>query len=331
MDGVTDAACRFITAKYGQPSLIMTEFTAVEGLHAGATRLLTDFIYHPIERPICAQLFGAQPDAFYEAAIVAGYLGFDGIDLNMGCPAKNITEQGAGAALINDPIRATQIILQAQAGAQAWANGISLKEAGIHPSLLLPLEQMRKRIEFLEGAPLQPKLLPVSIKTRIGYDKIVITDWIQTLLGTNPAAITIHGRTLKQLYTGTADWDAIRAGAAIATNTDTLMLGNGDLTSIDDGLQQIKGTNMAGFLIGRQAVGNPWIFSNQHPPLNEKLQVANEHARLLAKLIGERGFVKFRKHLLEYTRNLPKDRELRMQIVQVNSPQEVEKVLAHFL
>ena len=116
MDGVTDAACRFIMATLGHPAVIVSEFTAVDGLNAGAERLLDDFYYHPIERPVVAQVFGAIPENFVQAAAIAAALGFDGLDINMGCPVKNVAERGAGAALIRHPERALAIIAAAREG-----------------------------------------------------------------------------------------------------------------------------------------------------------------------------------------------------------------------
>src|SRR3990167_4783882 len=104
MDGVTDAAFRYITAKYGHPSVIFTEFIPVEGVCRGVMRLMDDFKYNEIERPIVAQVFGSNPESFYKVSFLVAALGFNGIDINMGCPDKSVSgRQGAGAGLILKP------------------------------------------------------------------------------------------------------------------------------------------------------------------------------------------------------------------------------------
>lgn len=320
MDGVTDATFRYITAKYGRPALTMTEFTSVEGIRAGAERLLEDFRYDELERPVVAQLFGADPTAFFPAAVIVSALGFDGIDINMGCPAKNVTEKGAGAALILDPERAREIIRQTRAGTEAWANGLELGELGLPNHLI---EKVRERMPAQ-----QPRqALPVSVKTRLGYNEVTITDWVKELLLEKPAAITIHGRTLKQLYTGEADWEAIGQAATIIKQTETLVLGNGDLNSVTEAKARIAQYGLDGALIGRAASGNPWLFQEQIVDPTTRLRVALEHAQHLATWLPPKAFVKVRKPLLDYTKGLENARELRVALMRVQNPEEVTAVL----
>jgi tRNA-dihydrouridine synthase len=327
MDGVTDAAYRFMAAKLGHPALMFTEFTAVEGLRAGADRLLEDFYYHPIERPVIAQLFGSDPDAFFLGAVIVSALGFDGIDINMGCPAKNVTERGAGAALIRDPERARAIIAEARAGTKAWAEGGSLEELGVHPRLIPLIENRRAYTEKLEGITFERKELPVSVKTRIGYDSIIIKDWIKELLETDPVAITIHGRTLKQLYTGFSDWEAIADGVKAGAGTNTLFLGNGDVLDYEDGLQRSNQAGTNGFLIGRHAIGNPWIFAQHIATPQERQAAALEHARYLDAIFEGKGFVRIRKHLLEYTKGCQGARDVRLSLSKLTTLADVENLL----
>lgn len=324
MDGVSDPAFRYIVAKYGKPALIITEFTAAEGIRAGAERLLVDFYYDPIERPVVAQLFGSDPSAFFVAAVVVSALGFDGIDINMGCPAKNITEKGAGAALILDPPRAREIIRQTKAGNQAWVEGGNLEKLGVPPNLIPAINKRRTELGI---ASAERSLLPVSIKTRLGYDQIVISEWVKHLLSEEPATITIHGRTLKQQYTGQANWEAIGQAAAIIHQTETLVLGNGDLESVQAAKDacQLYGTD--GALIGRASFGNPWLFQEKTVSFEEKMTVALEHARYLSKIINPKAFVKMRKHLLDYCKGHEGAKELRIQLMKVTSLEEVESIL----
>jgi tRNA-dihydrouridine synthase B len=319
MDGVTDAAYRFITAKYGHPAVIMTEFTSAEGIRAGAERLMDDFLYDEIERPVVAQVFGADPSAFYIAGVVASALGFDGIDINMGCPAKNVTDRGAGAALILDPPRAQAIIRETRRGTQAWANGITLQEAGVHERIIRAIEARQPHASRIE--------LPVSVKTRLGYSTITITDWVQQLLEEAPVNISIHGRTLKQLYTGLANWEAIAEAAAIIHQAgSTTVLGNGDISSLEDAYTRVAQYGVDGALIGQAPYGTPWIFNptSSRPSTRE---IALEHARLLDKYTQSRGFIRIRKHLLDYFKGEPDSREFRMQLLKVTCLEDVEKLL----
>lgn len=323
MDGVTDAAMRFITKKYGNPTLTITEFTSAEGIRAGALRLMKDFRYSEIETPIVAQVFGADPTAFYPAAIVVAAMGFDGIDINMGCPAKSIEEHGAGAALIQDPKRAGEIIKVVKKALTDWSNGLTLKQANLHPHML----------EFLEKRklPTSRKLLPISVKTRIGFDKPVTKDWISHLLSFDLANISLHGRTLKQLYQGQADWEQIGIAAALVKQTPTTFLGNGDIASLHDAHQKIKQYGLNGVLIGRAAFGNPWVFKGIEAPPVTKLAVALEHARKYEELFPTYHFLPMRKHLAWYAKGFESAAELRQQLVMTNSASEAETIITPLL
>ena len=116
MDGVTDAPFRYMVAKYGKPSLQMTEFTNVEGLARGAVKMLQAFIYDEIERPIVAQIYGTEPDSYYKAAVMLARMGFDGIDINMGCPATKVAKSGSGAGLIRTPELAKELVRMTKKG-----------------------------------------------------------------------------------------------------------------------------------------------------------------------------------------------------------------------
>ena len=326
MDGVTDAAFRYIMACYGKPALLFTEFTSVEGIRAGAERLLDDFLYSPIEHPIVGQLFGSDPAAFYIGAGVVAALGFDGIDINMGCPAKNVTQHGAGAALIQDPKRAQAIIRQAQAGAKAWASGATLVEMSVPEKIIALVEKRRNQLQLTQDRV----LLPVSVKTRLGYSQVSIAEWIPQLLEVEPCTISLHGRTLKQGYSGEANWQAIAEASQIVhqANTGTRILGNGDVGSLSDAHNKITDFGVDGVLIGRAAFGNPWLFTATEPILSERKLVALEHARYLDTLVTGKGFLRMRKHLLDYIKGSEGAKELRTQLMRVENLQDVERILA---
>ena len=322
MDGVTDAAFRYMVAKYGKPSLTITEFTAAEGIRAGAERLLEDFLYNPIERPVVAQLFGADPSAFFISGAVVSALGFDGIDINMGCPAKNVTDRGAGAALILEPARARVIIQQTRAGNLAWANGASLEEIGVQPHLASVINERRAELG-IEGR----SELPLSVKTRLGVTHSVVEEWVDVLLQEELAAITIHGRTLKQLYSGNADWEEISRAAEQIHKTPTKVLGNGDVQDMTDAKERMKTYGVDGVLIGRAAFGNPWIFQEHSATESERRAAALEHARYFSLIFPNGHFLRMRKHLLDYMHGFDGAKELRQQLMRIQSLTDVEQIL----
>ncbi|QBD78456.1 tRNA-dihydrouridine synthase [Ktedonosporobacter rubrisoli] len=350
MDGVTDAPCRTMHGLYGRPDIVLTEFTNVEGLWRGSDRIFRDFLYTPAERPVVAQIFGSRPEYFYKAAHVVCELGFDGVDINMGCPAKTVANKGGGAALIRLPEIAKAIIRATQQGVQDWANGQTLEDLEMDPTRIARIRQMNEERVSIWGdnARIERRLLPVSVKTRLGYDSIVITDWVQELLELEPANISIHGRTLTQHYKGEANWDAIAAAAEIVRKTDTLILGNGDIHSLYEAGQRILNTGVHGVLIGRASFGNPWLFqrkeelkqmlnaaSSRHmgdladvlPTREERLLMALEHARVHAKLKGEDHFVELRKHMGWYLGHFPGAKRVRNELVRINSLADVEHII----
>ncbi len=316
MDGITDAPFRQITARYGRPDLMMTEFVSVEALCRGIPNALLDLTFDEIERPIVAQIYGAEPEDFFHAAQIVGALKFDGLDINMGCPAKGVAGRGCGAALINDPGRAVAILRAARQGLDVWAEGEALSDVA---ASILPLS-----VGFTPR-----RSLPLSVKTRIGYDHVQIRKWMNILLSERPAAITLHGRTLKQGYGGAACWETIAEAAEIARGTGTLIVGNGDVASHEDALNRVRETGVDGVLIGRAALGRPWIFNPAFcTDTQQTLQIALEHARLFEVLRGMRRFAGMRKHLGWYCRGFSGASALRAQMVRATHAREVECLLA---
>jgi len=187
------------------------------------------------------------------------------------------------------------------------------------------------------------------VKTRIGYDKIVVEDWVKHLLEEEPVAITLHGRTLKQMYTGAADWEAIGRAAEVIHQTPTLVLGNGDLTSLAMAAEKIRLSGVDGVLIGRGAMGNPWIFSNKDklkdyleakrsdpppdlvPDLETRFEVMLEHSRLFESVKGHARFAAMRKHFAFYCKGMPRAAELRNRMFQTKDSGQVEKNISEYL
>ena len=340
MDGVTDPSFRFVTAKYGRPDVILTEFVNIQSAIYAPEQMLKDLTYAEIERPVVAQIYGKTPALFYQVAHIVSELGFDGLDINMGCPARNVAAAGCGAALIREPELARAIIQATQQGLQDWYNGQSLKELRIRPSAIAAFKAANRCRAGIDTV-VDRGLLPLSIKTRIGYDRIVVKDWISTLLEERPAAITLHGRTLQQGYKGNADWGAIAQAAEIAKGSGTLLLGNGDLVDMTDVYRRVRECQVDGVLIGQAAEGNPWLFAGKEqvkealrgvgtvtpqPAVNlaERFNVMLEHSRHYENVAQNHCFVGMRKNLLWYCRDFAGAAELQWQMKRVSSADDVE-------
>ncbi|MCC6455057.1 MAG: tRNA-dihydrouridine synthase [Caldilineaceae bacterium] len=349
MNGVTDHAFRHIQKKHGNPMLLFTEFTSVDGICAGASALLKDFLYDESQRPIIAQIYGRSPRNFYQTAVLLCQLGFDGIDINMGCPSKSIAHAGSGAGLIRTPQLAQEIVRATQRGVHDWMNGATVRECVDVPKALA--DEIEARHRRLPLAFQQRRPIPVSVKTRIGYATSQVREWIPQLLESEPAAISLHGRTLTQGYTGESNWDEIGCAAEVARGSGTLILGNGDLLSLDDAYGRIVRYGVDGALIGRASYGNPYVFRQEGSPAqwepvgraptpsqeNERydiLHIALEHARLyeesFSHLNGYR-FLPMRKHLGWYVRHLPGASHLRRTLTQTSSLDESVATIEQYL
>ena len=322
MDGVTDAAYRYITDKYGTPSILFTEFTSVEGIAHGATRLLSPFVHHKSNTPQVAQIYGANPQAFYEATFTVCEMGYDGVDINMGCPDHNIAKKGCGAGLIRTPQVAYDIIKAVQQAVQDYYDGKNIEDTKLKPDIISWVKQYRKKNNISN----ERILLPVSVKTRIGYDSIVTEDWISNLLEAQPANISVHGRTLVQMYTGLADWEEIGKAATLIRKTNTSVLGNGDIKSIQEAKEKTEQYNLDGVLIGRALFGNPWFFKEYEPTHEERIKVAIEHCEKFAEMTPELHFLSLRKHLAWYTKGIPGSNDLRRQLMTVQNVEDVKKI-----
>jgi tRNA-dihydrouridine synthase len=315
MANVTDEAFRRMFAECGAPDVFWTEFVSVEGLLSrGREKLLTDLWFSPAERPIVAQIFGSKPEQFEEVAPLIKKLGFDGIDINMGCPDRGVEKSGAGAALIKDPARARAVIR----GLKRGAGG-----------------------------------LPVSVKTRLGYSRTEeMEDWISALLEENLAALTIHLRTRAEMSDVPAHWDLAPRIVALRNQIapKTVLLGNGDVRSLEDGRAKAEMSGMDGVMVGSGVFGNPWFFSGRVPDTKERLERLVTHTELFEKLyqsdnpktIGQGGRLKnfdlMKKHYKSYTTNHGADHEgfkgakdLRIRLMEAQNAQEVAKIVRDFL
>ncbi|MEK7673067.1 MAG: tRNA-dihydrouridine synthase [Patescibacteria group bacterium] len=324
MDGVTDAAFRYMICKYSKPSVVITEFTNVEGIARGNVRGMVSFLYNEIERPVVAQIFGVEVESYYKCAVMLAAMGFDGIDINMGCPVTKVAAKGSGAALIKTPELAKELIKVTKKGVEDWVNGITLEKAGVHPDIILEVEKMN----LAHSARIERKMIPVSVKTRIGYDEIVAEEWMKHLLEAEPANITLHGRTLRQLYMGKANWEAIAQACQVVKSSGlgVSFLGNGDVQTIAEAREKVEQYGVDGVLVGRAVMGNPWFFAGREPTPREGLEAAVEHSRYFSEL-GHMPFLNIRKHLGWYCKGFDGAKELRMKLMQVNSDKEVEHLI----
>ena len=352
MDGVTDAAFRLIVAHQGRADISFTEFTNVGDICRGPDRMLSSLLYHECERPVVAQLYGKDPDLFYQAAHIVCELGFDGLDINMGCPSKNVASSGSGAGLIRTPDVAHAILRAARQGVTDWANGQTLFNAGIKTARAEFIQSMNVRRVGMAAIP--RRLLPVSVKTRLGYDSVIVERWISHLLDEQPAAITVHGRTLEQMYRGEADWTAIARAVELAKGTETWLLGNGDVHTMQDVIHRVRDTGVHGVLVGRGALGSPWFFQpndtaralarchddrkmepassiSVEVDLRKRFAVMIEHARQFEIIFGVAHFPRMRKHLGWYCKGFPHAASLRASMVRASSVLHVEDMLEEFL
>lgn len=299
MADVTDSAFRRVIAEIESPDVMFTEFVSCDGLlSSGKNRILYDLKFSTKERPIIAQLFGSDPNNFIKCAPIIRDLGFDGIDINMGCPDKTIERQGAGASLIKNPELAKEVIRATKEGAGK---------------------------------------LPVSVKTRLGYNKNEIEEWLPHLLEIIPAAITIHARTRRELSKVPANWGAVKKAVTIrdSLNVDTIIIGNGDVANLDEGRGRAKETGADGVMIGRAVCGNPWIFSKKNKKdlsLDEVLKVLEIHIKYFGDQLGDvKSFSVMKKHFKAYINGFDGAKELRKKLMDTNTPEDAISVLRGFV
>jgi nifR3 family TIM-barrel protein len=347
MDGVTDASFRNTVAIHGKPDITFTEFTHVHDVCRGPEFLLESLIYSEVERPIIAQLYGKDPALFYQAAHAVCELGFDGLDINMGCPSRNVASSGSGAGLIRTPDLAHEIMRAAQRGITDWAAGQTLESVGLKPARIAAIQRMNN--QRLQAQPLIRRTIPLSVKTRLGYDAVIVDRWIEHLLAECPAVISLHGRTLQQMYRGEADWRAIARAADVVRGSGALLLGNGDVQSLADGMRRVRETGVNGVLVGRAVLGMPWFFRQKdavrrrvdqtidyqeipiwEPTLETRFEILLDHARRFEALSGRDQFRRMRKHLGWYCKGFPHAAALRAKMFRVSSVAEVEQALTEY-
>ena len=340
MDGITDEAFRLLQTEIAKPDLIFTEFVSAEGISHGGVKLYDTLLFSDKEHPIIGQLFGKDPDSFYKSAIILCELGFDGIDINMGCPAKTVTQNGSGAALIAKPDLAVEIIQKTKQGINDWfKNKIKITDLGLNQKTLEIIKRNQKYSKikcspFVKGECPERKrgFRPtLSVKTRLGTTQSTIEFWASLLLAQNLDFLTIHGRTLKQGYAGTADWSEIKKVVELAKNTKTKIFGNGDIHSKSQGIEFCQKYGVNGVLIGRAACGNPWCFKDYEATPPERFSAMLLHSQFFTEVFPHRRFDSLRKNFLFYASGLTNAKELRSKLVRLNSINDLLELEADFL
>jgi len=329
MDGVTDYPFRQVQSDIAKPDVMFTEFVSVDGISRGGVKLYDQLLFTPNQRPIVAQLFGKNPDTFYSSAIILCHLGFNGIDINLGCPAKTVTNHGSGAALITQPKIVSQLIKAVQSGVEdCYKSTTSLSSLHL-PAKILKVIIRNQKFSSVKGRRCHPPT--ISVKTRTGIDTPITSKWISHLLTHHLDFITLHGRTLKQGYAGQADWMEIKKASLLAAQTDTKLWGNGDLVNRQQALDYCRRFSTNGALIGRAAPGNPWIFKNQTATPRQKFSAMLLHTQIYLQTFPHRRFDPLRHHFLEYSKGHPQAKKLRQQLVRLNSLSELLKLEEQFV
>lgn len=296
MADVTDPAYRKLIAETGTPDVTWTEFVSADGLYhtrekKGMTDeenpLVRDLLFTEGERPIVAQIFGSNPETIAYAAKLAATLGFDGIDINMGCPDRSIEKQGAGAAMMKHPEDAPAIIRAARTSG-----------------------------------------LPVSVKTRIGYNKEEMDTWLPILLREKPDALTVHLRTRKEMSAVPAHWElASRVVALRDTHSPgTQVLGNGDVKTLGEAKERALESGLDGIMLGRAIFGNPWLFTGRNieeVSPRERLEALLTLSLYFGELRPQKSFHLLKKHFKVFVHGWPGAADLRSSLMDSVSHDEL--------
>ena len=306
MEDVTDTVLRELLLNVADPGalhVVMTEFVSTDGLvHKKARkRVIHRLLVTEEERKllnaknvkIVAQIWGNTPEHYQQVIKeIAAEMEFDGIDINMGCPVPKVVRRGSCSGMIGNPTLAKEIIL-------------ACKEASD---------------------------LPVSVKTRIGLKTVATEEWIGHVLETNPAALTIHGRTQKQMSEGLADWSEIAKAARLRDQLglDLPVIGNGDVQSLTEARAKCAEFGLDGAMIGRGIFNNPWLFMEEQRERTkeEKLEMLWKHTELFGRVWGDtKNFHILRRYYSIYSKGFPGAAELRANLMRSERVEDVERIL----
>jgi len=300
MENVTNSIFRRIVKPFG-PSLMFTEFCSSMGLMYGRDKIWDMVRFHPSERPITIQIFGSDPKVMSECAKKMEELGADILDINCGCSVPKMDKISAGAYLA----------------------------------------RKKSLLQEVMEAVVRAVKIPVTIKVRKGWNENNITcfDIAHMAESLGFSAITVHGRTSVQAYSGKADWETIDA---VSRSVKIPVIGSGDVTSAEDAYERLSKTNVSAVMIGRGVMGNPWVFREilgflktgqklPAPTREEKFKVVSEHLELSCEVLGEvEGVRELRRHLSWYIRELPNAAATRGKLYTVVTKKQAQDLLNNF-
>jgi len=309
MEDVTDSVFRQMLLHTAPPDIFFTEFTNVDGVFSdGASNVIHRLVHTDQEKPLIAQIWGHKPENYYNGAKYAQKNGFAGIDINMGCPQKDVIKKGLCAALIENHDQARKVIEATIAGASEGDNPI-----------------------------------PVSVKTRIGLKKNTLAVWLPFLLSFDLAALTLHGRTAAEMSKVPAHWDVIAEAVRIrdSLGSKTLIIGNGDVKNRTDGLEKIAQTGVDGVMIGRGMLENIYAF-DEDPSKNDRLSVGQKiklllkHLELFEETWSQPDAFQKREYTLKkyykiYIKSFDGASELREVLMNATSLKETQEILKKYL
>ncbi len=310
MADVTDAAYRKLIAETAKPDVTWTEFVSADGLyHTRELKkmldtenpLMRDLLYTEAEHPIVAQLFSSKPEMMEYAAKLCAELGFDGVDINMGCPDKSIEKQGSGAAMIKSPEIAKVVYEAACRGVAA-----AVKE-GMSP-------------------------IPVSIKTRIGYNKESLDEWIPALLEMKLPVLTVHLRTRKEMSKVAAHWEVMPKIIELRNkiSPETLIIGNGDVENLEDAQKKVEESGADGAMLGRAIFGNPWLFSGRNAAeitAAERLNALAQLAHGFEAITPPKSFSIFKKHIKAFVSGFDGAAEFRAKLFEAENADQISDIV----
>lgn len=300
MEDVTDTVFRQIVVSAGRPDLSFTEFTNADGIIKGGSRYIENCLqFTKKERPLIAQIWGNTPEHYLEASKIISKMGFDGIDINMGCPVRKVVTKGFCSGLIKNPNLAKELYLAAVKG----ANG-----------------------------------LPVSIKTRIGYGQIATEEWIGFLLQLHPAAISVHARTAAEMSKVPVHAEEFGKAVKLRDkiSPETIIVANGDIENREAGLAIYKKYKVDGLMIGRGLLHNPWVFNKdikiEEVSITERLELLKKHIKLFEKTWGKtKNFEIMKKFYKAYLNGFEGAAELRLQLMQYHNAHDTLKEISRLV
>ncbi len=296
MDDVTDTVFRRIVGDCAPADLFFTEFVNVDGLQSpGRPHLLKKINATQDKHPLFAQIWGKDPEKYYKTAQELVEMGFDGIDINMGCPAKPVVKNGCCSALIENRPLALEIIQAVQQGAGGS--------------------------------------IPVSVKTRLGFKKVDLT-WHEFLLQQNLSMLTVHGRTQKEMSVPPANWELINEVRKLRDQIapQTLIVGNGDVESRQQGEELAAKYQLDGIMVGRGIFHDPFLFAKQSPwstySKQQRIDLFAKHINLFVETWkGERPIAPLNKFCKVYIHDFDGAKELREQLMDAQSADELLSIL----